>query len=361
VCYGFMSTMSRGAVSVGLRQLLNPLSRFLAPATRARRLAEAGRYREAIDLLSGKAADAIDLPTLCDLVRWRNAAFDPEAGRAEWPPRLPDPFPGVREPPEIPGAELTADILGGAIQHHGCLLVRGLIDTAQTRRLAQVVSQAIDAGEASRTIVPPPPISPWYAPYPLGPGDGMTEGGRGFVTGAGSAWSADSPRALSDFIGFLKTHGVVRIIEEYLGERAFLSIGKATLRRVPPDTTTAWHQDGAFLGANIRTVNCWLTLSDCGDDAPGLDLYPRRVNELVEMGTRGAFDWWVVGEGVVDDLAKTTPIIAPRFKAGDALLFDQLFLHRTGARPGLTRERLAIESWFFAGSTFPMEQMPIAL
>jgi hypothetical protein len=108
-------------------------------------------------------------------------------------------------------------------------------------------------------------------------------------------------------------------------------------------------------------VNCWLALSDCGDDAPGLDLFPKRQTELVESGTKGAFDWWVVGEGVAEEMARTTPIVTPLFKAGDAMLFDQMLLHRTGIRPGLTRERLAIESWFFAGSTFPMPQMPMAL
>jgi ectoine hydroxylase-related dioxygenase (phytanoyl-CoA dioxygenase family) len=152
------------------------------------------------------------------------------------------------------------------------------------------------------------------------------------------------------------------MIEEYLGERAFLSVGKGTLRCVPPDTFTAWHQDGAFLGPQTRTVNCWLALSDCGDDAAGIDLYPRRLDHLVEMGTRGAYAWWQVGQGVVDDLAaKTVPVVSPLFKAGDALLFDHFFLHRTGARPNLKRPRLAIESWFFAGSTFPMKQIPLAL
>jgi hypothetical protein len=354
---------------MGLLKFLSPLSRRVqpppvaieTPADRARRLAEAGRYRDAIDLLERERPDDIDLSTLCDLVRWRNAAFAPQAGRPDWPPRLPDPFPGATEPPEIDRADLTAEILGGAILHHGCLLVRGLIDAGQTAQLTKVVTQAIDTAEASRTDAAASLISPWYAPYRLGPGDGMTEGGRSFAAECSSVWAGDSPRALWDYLAFLKAHGVIPVIEEYLGERAYVSLGKSTLRRVPPTTGTAWHQDGAFLGPEIRTVNCWLALSDCGDDAPGLDIYPRRCNELVEMGTRGALDWWIVGDGVVEDMAQTVPILTPRFKAGDALLFDQLFLHRTGARPGLTRERLAIESWFFAGSTFPMKQVPIAL
>lgn len=331
---------------------------------RARNLAERGRYREAIAVLAQERAEDIDLHTLSDLVRWRHAAFDPEPGPASWPSSVPDPFPnGAQEPPEIAGRQLTTAILAGAIQHHGCLLVRGIINAEETQRLAAVVGRAFEAAQAANANrdAAAPQYSPWYAPYPLSPQDGMTTTARAWGIETGGVWTADSPRALFHFIEFLKAHGIVRIIEEYLGERAYLSVGKSTLRRVPPDSKTGWHQDGAFLGTQTRTVNCWLALSDCGEDAPGLDIYPRRLHELVEMGTRGAAFSWVVSDEVVKDMSKVACVAAPRFKAGDALLFDQMFLHRTGVRPGMTRERLAIESWFFAGSTFPMEQMPIAL
>jgi hypothetical protein len=331
-------------------------------AQRARTLAQAGRLREAIDLLACERPEQIDLRTLCDLVQWRHAAFDPGAGPASWPASVPDPFPnGPQQPPEILGSRLTTQILAGAIQHHGCVLVRGIINAEETRQLGDVVARAFEAAQASKTDATAPQYSPWYAPYPLGPQDGMTATGRAWGVETGGLWTADSPRALFHFIEFLKAHGIVRIIEEYLGERAYLSVGKSTLRRVPPDSKTGWHQDGAFLGTQTRTVNCWLALSDCGEDAPGLDIYPRRLNELAERGTRGAAFSWVVSDEVVGDMSKLAGVAAPRFKAGDALLFDQMFLHRTGVRPGMTRERLAIESWFFAGSTFPMEQMPIAL
>jgi ectoine hydroxylase-related dioxygenase (phytanoyl-CoA dioxygenase family) len=189
----------------------------------------------------------------------------------------------------------------------------------------------------------------------------MKAGGRSFVIDGGAVWTADSPRALFDFIAFLKRHRVIRVIEEYFGERAFLSLGKSALRIVPPTTQTNWHQDGAFLGRELRTVNVWLALTDCGVDASGLDIFPKRLTDLVETGTRGAAFDWSVGEDLVAEMARTVPVATPTFKAGDALLFDQLFLHRTGVRPGMTRERLAIESWFFAGSAFPMKQMPLAL
>ena len=325
-------------------------------AETARGLAGAGRHRQAIDLLAPLPAE-----TLRDLVLWRRAAFDPQPACSAWPRRYADPFPGVQEPPEIAIAELTATVLGGAIQHHGCLLVRGMIDPEQTAQLSEVVRKAFDTAGAIRSGALQADASAWYSPYPLGPDDGMKETGREFGLTCGGIWTADSPRALSDFIAFLKAHGITEVIEEYLGERAFLSLGKSTLRIVPPTTSTNWHQDGAFLGPDIRTVNVWLSLSDCGDDAPGLDLFPRRLEQLAETGTKGAFASWTVGDGVLEEMTKTVPVVTPRFKAGDAMLFDQLFLHRTGVRPGMTRERLAIESWFFAGATVPMKQIPLAL
>ena len=41
------------------------------------------------------------------------------------------------------------------------------------------------------------------------------------------------------------------------------------------------------------------------------------------------------------------------FRAGDALLFDHLLLHRTAVGPGMTRERYAMETWLFAPSVVP--------
>ena len=43
---------------------------------------------------------------------------------------------------------------------------------------------------------------------------------------------------------------------------------------------------------------------------------------------------------------------------GDALLFDELFLHRTATDETMTRDRYAIETWFFAPSVYPGDQIP---
>ena len=60
------------------------------------------------------------------------------------------------------------------------------------------------------------------------------------------------------------------------------------------------------------------------------------------------------GWSVSDDLAQRTAgdpgWRRPTFRAGDALLFDEMMLHRTGADPSMPDTRYAIEMWFFAPS-----------
>jgi hypothetical protein len=70
------------------------------------------------------------------------------------------------------------------------------------------------------------------------------------------------------------------------------------------------------------------------------------------------FDW-SVSETIVDEVARDAPVVAPHFRAGDALLFDHLLLHRTAVGPQMTRERYAMENWMFAPSSYPDGQIPL--
>jgi ectoine hydroxylase-related dioxygenase (phytanoyl-CoA dioxygenase family) len=132
-----------------------------------------------------------------------------------------------------------------------------------------------------------------------------------------------------------------------------LSANKCTLRRVSPDTVGGWHQDGAFLGRGIRAVNLWLALSDCGTDAPGMDLVPRRLDDVVETGGPDAYFDWAAGDAAVERAAGTAGIVRPEFRAGDVLIFDDLMLHRTATEPTMTADRRAIELWSFSAAAYP--------
>lgn len=278
-------------------------------------------------------------------------------------PRFDDPFPGTSGIPRIAREAFSGPLLGGALAHHGCLLVEGLLDTDATRELVETVDRASAAAKRFHALEDKSSWEdPWYDPFPLPRGDFIDDVGRKFAATDG-VWAADCPPGFDILTRAFDRAGVSAAIDTCLGEPGFLSVGKTTLRRIAPTAPpNGWHQDGAFLGEGIRTVNCWIALTDCGVDSPGLDIVPIRSPGLFERGTRGTFFPWGVGTGVVGDVCKEygVNVVSPVFRAGDAVFFDQLLLHCTGVRPGMTRERYAIEAWHFGASTFPMRQVPLA-
>jgi hypothetical protein len=303
------------------------------------------------------------------LVALRHQAFAhlaAEPARTAWPPERPDPFPDVVDaPPEVAAADLDATVLGGAIAHHGCLLVRGLVDPERAADLADDVDAAHQA--RSRRIQHPDQVAAtsWFAPFeafdpPFGM-DGFSEVHRTSVQP--SLMAADSPRALFDVLEVFEEAGLVQIIEDHLGERALLSVDKTTLRRTS-QAWPSWHQDGSFMGPGMRTVDCWLALGHCGGDSDtvGLDILPRRLDEIVPFNAEEGKVAFVVPPERVDEIRGETPVVSPEFWAGDALLFDDLFLHCTGwPRPGHTGTRRAVEAWFFAASGYPAQYAPLVV
>lgn len=266
--------------------------------------------------------------------------------------------------PETTLAELNAADLRSAILDHGSLLVRGAIGPGRARQLADSIDRCFSASEAWSASRQDPERhrTPWY--YPFQPeasdrADKFPLGMRKWVRAAGGILLCDSPRMQSDLLDLFRELGLHAIVSEYLGSRPVLSAKKCTLRRVPLDATGGWHQDGAFLGSGIRALNIWLTLTDCGVDAPGLEIVPRRFGEIVETGTGGTYFDWAVGPEVVERVAGDVGVVRPQFDAGDLLLFDDLLLHRTVVEPEMTRERHAIETWCFAADAYPSGQVPL--
>jgi hypothetical protein len=179
------------------------------------------------------------------------------------------------------------------------------------------------------------------------------------VAETGGLLLVDAPEVAGALFALYDEVGLLRLAARYLGEPVVLAVEKTTLRQVGPEAVGAWHQDGSFMGS-VPSLNIWLALTPCGDDAPGLDIVPTRLDGLVDTGTDGAFLSTQVSDVAARRAAGDTPIVRPTFEAGDALLFDELCLHQTAAHPGMTRPRLAIESWFFGASAMPSTYTPYA-
>lgn len=316
---------------------------------RARDLAGQGRFRDAVAAGQAIAQSAPDAAFQCDLRNWRHEAFYEGAhttGRPDWPPRLSDLWPEhVDRIPEVHASQLSAEVVGAAIQKHGSLIVRGLL----TEAFAAELLSAVDAAYAARANGEG---GAFYTPFETSR-DPDLPAARAF-SGDTSMLTADSPKMLARWLDVLRDTGVLGAVTEYLGERPVLSAHKTRMYRVPANPGSQWHQDGAFLGGErTRTVNLWVPLTACGEDAPGLEIVPWRLEEIVPPGTHGSHFQWSVGEGKVAEMAGGRPMASPRFAPGDAMLFDHLCLHRTGVRPGMTRGRYALETWMFAPSSYP--------
>jgi Phytanoyl-CoA dioxygenase (PhyH) len=327
----------------------------------ADRLAAAGHGRPAIDLLTKANRARRDAALERRLVALRHQAFATLPGR-----------PGAERPADVEAEEppgplspthpddLTVAALRRGLAHHGCVLVRGLIPPERAAALADGIDRALDAFDACADEPRGTAAPPWYAPFEADTRKYRVGGRRAWVRASGAVWTADSPRMLFELLEVVDATGIGALVGEYFGERPALSANKCTLRRVPADASTNWHQDGAFLGRHVTTLNLWLALSPCGTDAPGLDIVPQRFDEILPTGTDGAiFDWSVSPTLVEEAAGGSDAIVRPEFSPGDALLFDHLFVHRTGISPAMTRDRWAIETWFFAPSTYPDGQIPL--
>lgn len=258
--------------------------------------------------------------------------------------------------PDIAPEELTPELVRAGILRDGAVLVRGAVTPEASQSLADGIEQAFkdrtafNEGARSDDLL--------YEEFVPEPGFAqMSE--RAWIEAGGGVLAADSPRLVFEMLDAFERIGLTEVIAGYLGEPAAVSAEKCTLRKADPSVGGAWHQDGNFMG-DVRALNVWLSLSRCGDVAPGLDIVPRRVDHLVEAGTDGAPLSYVIAPQKVEEAAGDTEIIRPIFEPGDVLLFDDLFLHQTGSDPEMPNPRYAIESWFFGASGFPADYAPLA-
>lgn len=297
------------------------------------------------------------------LVRARNEAVRELNG--ETPPRAgpatrSDGVPIRQGIPVIPAERMDAAGVSAAIRSHGCVHVPGFVSRSRADRLAGGIDRTFAAHDSRDGASSETGDDGWYEPFRL---PGWKPGvGRQWNRDSDAIWAADSPRFMFELSETFEEVGLRPMLTEYLGQRPVLSVNKSVLRRVSPLTAGAdWHQDGAFMGKDIRSLNVWLTLTPCGREAPGMDIVPRRLDDIVETGTEGANFDWSVAPAAVDGVAGEAGVTRPLFEAGDALLFDHLFLHRTASDPAMTRDRYAIETWFFAPSAYPSEHVPLVL
>ena len=155
------------------------------------------------------------------------------------------------------------------------------------------------------------------------------------------------------------------MIEHELGGRVLCDVDQAWVRRqYAPCRRPAghaphtWHQDGA-LGhdfaargaagtgpeALLPMLTCWMPLTSCGLDAPGLEFVSPPLADLLTP------------QSLADELVRSKyppeRFQAPVMEPGDLVLFRSGVLHRTSVDPAMKSDRTSIELRFVAAGRIP--------
>lgn len=325
---------------------------------RASELEDAGSWGDVISLLTQRNRQKENTEIESRLLKARHRSFLTKpfnAPSASWPNLVADMFPDESGIPEIQASELTATVIASAIQHHGSLMIRGLVSEED----AENVRQAMDATMEARASVEDhitDSAAPWYKPFSVR-ADPALRHDRNLTENQPLALAVDSPRTLFRHLEALDRAGFIDTVKEYFDEHVAISARKSTIRRTPPDAPTGWHQDGLYFGKDSRALNIWTAYSPCGVDAASMDFVTQPFTDIIQPDGGKFYD-----QSVNHDTAAgfgECNIVRPEFNIGDAILFDHLTLHRTGVDKSMTKLRYAIEMWFFAASTYPDNQVPL--
>lgn len=278
--------------------------------------------------------------------------------------------------PEIDAADLTVDFVKKSIREKGCVIVRKFFDADEVALMRSYVDHAfaihddntgivnkylskqVDLAEVlektKADIEEKQKTNPTYTnTAKVGPTLRRPLGNSSYLT-------AQTPMLAEKLFKLYEKKQLKTLLRSYFGNEPCVSVYKWVLRRgSPPGWPIDFHQDGAFMGDDIESLNCWIPLSDCGAglDVHGMDIVPVRHMSAFEKGT-GMRNWMVSAKCVVDQYSEDA-IVTPTFHAGDMFFFDHLLVHRTQSIPNPATKRYAIETWFFDSVNFPKNQIPL--
>jgi hypothetical protein len=96
----------------------------------------------------------------------------------------------------------------------------------------------------------------------------------------------------------------------------------------------------------------WLTLSACGENAPGLQFLPQRMDSIIEPDD----SYFGFRSETLAGVADMSKIVSPIYEPGDAIFFDEYLVHQTQILPDMLELRRCIESWMFAPAGHPLKE-----
>ncbi|MDQ2736095.1 MAG: phytanoyl-CoA dioxygenase family protein, partial [Pseudomonadota bacterium] len=175
------------------------------------------------------------------------------------------------------------------------------------------------------------------------------------------AMSALDPAAIA---AVLLRSEVGALCNDRLGEALMCDVDQCWVRRQyapsrypPGHSPHAWHQDGAlgfdFLGSQtspaagglLAMVTCWVALTDCGADAPGL--------EWIDGNAPGLLAPAALHHEALRSLHGEAAFRRPVMRPGDGLAFTGNVLHHTHVSSSMRQDRTSLEIRLFDAARIP--------
>lgn len=250
---------------------------------------------------------------------------------------------------------VALDELCSSLDQAGFVLLRGVFATEMVEEFAGVAEECFRELEAIRTRHGAEAVA-----RSLPPGQKYLPAASSFTFDA--IFQEDRRRQV---LGALATRPLRPLIETVLGGPCACDLDQAWVRRQyapghypPGHAPHGWHQDGALgfdftaVGgtepgseALLRLVTCWVPLTPCGSEAPGLEFLARRWERLRPVA--GLREEQLRVEFPPEEFHR--PVLQP----GDGLVFLGDTLHRTHVTPEMRRDRTSLEFRFVAANRIP--------
>jgi len=130
----------------------------------------------------------------------------------------------------------------------------------------------------------------------------------------------------------------------YFGGECFTSYESNCVRYQRPDLqylSYFFHQDSSYHSRDPKDhvgLTTWMPLTDAGKDAPGLQVYPYKLHELLPI-PEGIEPPYLFADEAYCSARFGDTLWAPAIPAGDVIVFDNFCVHRTFITATMTRER----------------------
>jgi hypothetical protein len=229
-----------------------------------------------------------------------------------------DHFSCAGELPEVHRSELTVNLLASGLQHHGSMVVRELLSPDDVADLRAYVAKGTLRIEDDSSPTP------------------------------------EMDRMISALGAAYRSQGFFDLVERYLGEPPIGVANRTVVKRNEPSPGLPWHQDASFFGGPCASLDAWTALTECGRDCPSLSVVPLRIERVIDPAQTSVAPSAVVEASVAELLLGSEPA-KPILQPGDAILLDEMTVHRTGSGWKAPSRDVAI-TWFFAPSRLPPRQ-----